>query len=80
MSEQGTQPVQYVTQSRGYKTKGNKYKERYVQKDCPECGNPKAYKDEWKTRIKYSCMKRDCRHVWYEKIEFNKEPETETEM
>ncbi len=60
------QPVQYAAQSRGYKTKGNQYKDRYVDKECPECQNERAYKDEWKTRIKYTCLKRKCRHIWYE--------------
>jgi len=53
--------------SRGHKTKGNTYKERYVQNPCPECGYEKAYKDEWRTRNVFTCMKRSCKHKWYEK-------------
>jgi hypothetical protein len=56
---------QYINQSRGYKTKGNTYKDRYVDKDCPECGHVRAYKDEWRTRNAYTCLKRACRHKWY---------------
>lgn len=61
------QPVSYSTQSRGYKTKGATYKDRYVDIECPECQNKRAYKDEWKTRIKYTCLKRACRHQWFAK-------------
>lgn len=68
-------PVQYSEQSRGYKTKGNTYKDRYVEKECPQCQNPRAYKDEWKTRIKYTCLRRNCRHVFYEVKEFNSNTE-----
>lgn len=64
------QIVSYNAQSRGHKTKGNTYKDRYVENTCPECENPRAYKDEWKTRIKYTCLKRACRHQWFEKKEF----------
>lgn len=67
---------QYVNQSRGYKTKGNTYKDRYVDKECPECGHVRAYKDEWKTRIAYTCLKRACRNKWYEKKAVSK-PQTE---
>lgn len=63
------QPVSYSTQSRGYKTKGASYKDRYVDIECPECHNERAYKDEWKTRIKYTCLKRACRHQWFAKKE-----------
>jgi hypothetical protein len=64
-------PAQYTTQSRGYKTKGNQYKDRYVEIKCPEpnCSSQRAYKDAWKTRIKYTCLKRDCRHVWFHVID-----------
>jgi hypothetical protein len=62
--------VSYNAQSRGHKTKGNTYKDRYVENTCPECQNPRAYKDEWKTRVKYTCLKRACRHQWYEKKTF----------
>ena len=41
------------------------YKERYVEKVCPECGHRRAYKDVWKTRIAYLCLKRSCRYKWY---------------
>jgi hypothetical protein len=61
------QMVSYNSQSRGYKTKGASYKDRYVDKECPECSNARAYKDEWKTRTKYTCLKRHCRHQWFEK-------------
>lgn len=54
--------------SRGHKTKGSSYKDRYVDKVCPECNHTRAYSDTWRTRIAYSCMKRDCRHKWYETI------------
>lgn len=67
MSE--NQNHQYASRSRGYKTKGNEYKDRYVEKECPECGHKKAYKDTWRTRIAYSCMKRACRHKWYVPID-----------
>lgn len=56
---------QYSSRSRGYKTKGNTYKDRYVDQECPECGHSRAYKDEWRTRIAYTCLKRACRHKWY---------------
>lgn len=55
-----------INQSRGYKTKGSTYKDRYIEKECPECGHDRAYKDEWRTRIAYTCLKRACRHKWYE--------------
>jgi hypothetical protein len=58
----------YNNQSRGHKTKGASYKERYVNDVvCPNpiCGHNKAYKDTWTTRIVYTCMKRDCRTKWY---------------
>lgn len=66
---------QYIGRSRGFKTKGNTYKDRYVEKNCPECGHGRAYKDEWKTRIAYTCLKRACRHKWYESISLVKETE-----
>jgi len=65
------QPVSYSSQSRGYRTKGNTYKDRYVNQTCPNCSNERAYKDEWKTRIKYTCLKRACRHQWYVKKDFS---------
>lgn len=68
MTEQQPTNHQYSSKSRGYKTKGNTYKDRYVEKECPECGHMKAYKDEWRTRVAYSCMKRSCRNKWYEAI------------
>ena len=75
-------PRQYLSPSRGYKTKGNKYKDRYVEKTCPECGHHRAYKDTWKTRIAYTCLKRSCRHKWYVRCDINgneleEEPKTE---
>jgi hypothetical protein len=59
---------QYIGRSRGFKTKGNTYKDRYVDKKCPECGHDRAYQDVWKTRIAYTCLKRACRHKFYEAI------------
>ncbi|UNY40041.1 hypothetical protein KLEB273_gp109 [Bacillus phage vB_BauM_KLEB27-3] len=67
---------QFVGNSRGYKTKGNSYKHRYVEKICPECGHNKAYKDEWRTRNSYKCMKRSCRHNWFIAID----PKTKEEL
>jgi hypothetical protein len=58
----------YINQSRGHKTKGNSYKDRYVETECPECGHGRAYKDTWKTRYAYTCLKRTCRHKWYIEI------------
>ena len=56
----------FPSTTRGHKTRGCSYKERYV-KDviCPECGNMSAYKDEWHTKISYKCMKRSCKHNWF---------------
>lgn len=59
----------YINQSRGHKTKGNSYKDRYVDAVCPDCKHTRAYKDTWKTRIAYTCLKRSCRHKWYEPID-----------
>lgn len=59
---------QYIGASRGYKTKGYHYKKRYVDKICPECGNDHAYRDVWATRVAYTCLRRSCRHRWYEPI------------
>ena len=57
----------YGGESRGYKTKGYSYKDRYVKdKPCPECGGLSAYRDEWNTQISYKCMKRSCRYNWFE--------------
>lgn len=77
-SNEPTQPVtsgtsdkkspHYQMTSRGSKTKGASYKERYVEKECPECQHHKAYRDIMKTKVAYSCMKRNCRHKWYEDI------------
>ena len=61
--------AQYNMQSRGYKTKGNSYKDRYVKdKVCAECGGLSIYKDEWTSTISYKCMNRSCRHQWFEKV------------
>ena len=60
---------QFISTSRGYKTKGNEYKDRYVEKECPECGHNRAYKDTWRTRVAYTCLKRNCRHKWYKPID-----------
>lgn len=64
-------PPNYNSDSRGHKTKGNSYEDRYTKnvgdsKKCPECGNESLYRDEWKTRISFKCLKRDCRHHWFE--------------
>lgn len=65
--ENNQQPTQkFINKSRGHKTKGNKYKDRYVDKPCPECEYERAYKDEWHTKIAYTCLRRSCRHKWYE--------------
>lgn len=57
----------YDIRSRGYKTKGYSYKERYLKdKMCPECGGTSVYKDEWNTTISFKCMKRTCRYNWFE--------------
>ena len=63
-------PPNYLNFSRGHKTKGNSYKDRYVQLECPECGNMSAYKDEWHTKISYKCLRRKCRHNWFVDKEF----------
>lgn len=65
-----TDNLGYNMQSRGYKTRGNSYKDRYVKdKICAECGGNSIYKDEWRTTISYKCLKRSCRHKWIEKVE-----------
>lgn len=70
MSTEPRKSYDYINQSRGHKTKGNEYKDRYVNDVCcPECGHNKAYKDTWKTRLAYTCLKRSCRHKWYVVIE-----------
>lgn len=74
MSEKGN--PQYLSNSRGYKTKGASYKDRYVEKTCPECGHNRAYADRWRTRIAYTCLKRDCREKWYVRID----PQTGEEL
>lgn len=66
--EKRTKVHEYANQSRGYKTKGNTYKDRYVEIECPDCKHGRAYKDVWKTRIAYTCLKRDCRHKWYQQL------------
>lgn len=68
MTEKKNKGHEYINQSRGYKTKGNEYKDRYVEKPCPECGHPKAYRDTWRTRYVFTCLKRSCRHKWSETI------------
>lgn len=57
----------YNMQSRGYKTKGNSYKDRYISyKVCPECSGTSVYMDEWNTIVSYKCLRRCCRHQWVE--------------
>lgn len=57
----------YSNESRGYKTKGYSYKDRYIKdKICPECGGNSIYKDEWRARISYKCLRRNCRYHWFE--------------
>jgi hypothetical protein len=51
--------------SRGTRTTGNQYKHRYVDTHCSECGNDHAYIDRWNTLLKFTCMRRECRHTWY---------------
>lgn len=65
MSNEQASNNQFVGASRGHKTKGNTYKDRYVEKECPECGHGRAYKDPWRTRVAYTCLKRSCRSKWY---------------
>ena len=68
MTEQ-QKPV-YPNESRGYKTKGYSYKDRYIKdKICPECGGNSIYKDEWTSRISYKCLRRSCRYHWFENKE-----------
>lgn len=54
-------------ESRGYKTRGRSYKDRYL-KDviCEECGGSSVYKDDWGTTISFKCLKRSCKHNWFE--------------
>lgn len=60
----------YDVQSRGYKTKGYSYKDRYINdKMCPECGGSSVYRDEWNTTVSFKCMKRSCRYNWFEQKE-----------
>lgn len=67
----------YPSESRGYKTKGYSYKDRYIHdKMCPECGGTSVYKDEWATRFSYKCMRRSCRHQWFEDKIFPKKEES----
>ena len=67
-------PPVYNNFSRGHKTKGKSYKERYIEGQCPECGYTTIYRDEWAQTISYKCMKRSCRHNWFEaKVFPNKE-------
>lgn len=76
MTEKQAKSHEYINHSRGFKTKGNSYKDRYVECKCPECGHDRAYKDTWRTRIAYTCLKRSCRHKWYVAIDpTNKSPE-----
>ena len=66
----------YPNESRGYKTKGYSYKDRYIHdKMCPECGGTSVYKDEWATRFSYECMRRSCRFQWFEDKVFPKKEE-----
>lgn len=68
----------FSIESRGYKTRGRSYKDRYIKdKICPECGGNSVYKDEWATRYSYKCMKRSCRHNWFEDKVFAKKEDLE---
>ena len=59
----------YRMHSRGYKTKGYEYKDRYVDdKICPECDGISVYRDEWSTIVSYKCLRRSCRHQWFENV------------
>lgn len=56
----------FSAETRGHKTRGYSYKDRYVKDvPCPECGGMSAYKDTWHTKFSYKCMKRDCKHNWF---------------
>lgn len=58
---------QYDVRSRGHKTKGYSYKDRYINdKMCPECGGTSIYRDVWHTTVSFKCMKRSCRYNWFE--------------
>lgn len=70
----------YPNFSRGFKTRGNKYKDRYVHERCPECGGTSAYRDEWHTKISYKCLRRDCRHNWFVDKEFPKKNKEEEKV
>lgn len=79
MTEQNNSP-QYERRSRGHKTKGYTYKDRYIHdKMCPECGGTNVYKDEWHITISYKCMKRSCRYNWFEQKEIKREKDTSLE-
>lgn len=71
MSTEPKKSYDYINQSRGHKTKGNIYKDRYVDIECPECKHGRAYKDTWKTKLAYTCLKRSCRWKWYVSIDFS---------
>lgn len=68
MSTQDQHKGNFSLESRGHKTRGNSYKDRYV-KDvvCSECGGNSAYRNDMHTMVSYKCMKRSCRHQWYVK-------------
>lgn len=70
--EKQTPKSNYNYASRGHVTKGSVYKDRYVEKQCPECGYAKSYKDEWRTKISYKCLRRNCRYNWFEDKEIIK--------
>lgn len=54
-------------ESRGYKTRGRSYKDRYIKdKICEECGGNSIYRDDWGSTVSYKCLKRSCRHNWFE--------------
>ena len=82
--KQGHQNSGYNMKSRGYKTKGYTYKDRYIDdKICPECGGTSIYKDEWSTIISYKCIRRSCRYQWFENknqvVDFTKEQDLKYE-
>ena len=58
----------YLMESRGYKTRGRSYKDRYLKdKICDECGGNSVYRDDWGSTISFKCLKRSCRHNWFER-------------
>lgn len=53
--------------SRGGKTRGAKYKHRYIKMQCESCTNDHVYIDRWHTILSFKCMRRECKHEWFKK-------------